>query len=134
MHRVHASTRCALPSITARTFWRLGNVRLLVLLFAWLTLFPTSGRLPQMLHFQAMLPNSLGRGRGPQKTSALHPYQISTQNPSSVGLGLRLRRSARPERNPLAPSVVKRSRGVAHYRPRLRAFSATLGLNGNGIR
>jgi len=39
---------------------------------------------------------------------------------------------ARPERSeahPLAPSVAKRSRGAADDRPRLRAFSATLGLN-----
>jgi hypothetical protein len=31
----------------------------LVLLFAWLTLLPTSGRFPQMSHFQAMTANSL---------------------------------------------------------------------------
>ena len=42
------------PSTIARTFWILGRVRRLVLLLAWLTLFPTSGRLPQISHFQAM--------------------------------------------------------------------------------
>src|SRR5205814_2908871 len=60
MQRVHASTRSTLPSTMARTFWRFGMVRFLVLLFAWLTLLPTSGRFPQMSHFQAMTASGVG--------------------------------------------------------------------------
>src|SRR5688500_118492 len=54
MQRVQASTRSVRPSTEARIFWRFGSVRFLVLLFAWLTLLPTSGLFPQTSHFQAM--------------------------------------------------------------------------------
>src|SRR4051812_28093557 len=59
MQRVHAINRCTLPSTSARTFCRFGNVRFLVLLLAWLTLLPMRGRFPQRSHFQAMTANSL---------------------------------------------------------------------------
>ena len=48
MHRVQTAIRLTpLPTI-ARTFFRLGSHRRLVLLLAWLTLLPTEGRLPQI--------------------------------------------------------------------------------------
>src|SRR5260370_4519125 len=59
MQRVQARTRWGRPSTMARTFWRFGKVRRFVLLLSWLTLLPTSGRLPQISHFQAMTADSL---------------------------------------------------------------------------
>ena len=38
----------ALPSCSTRTFWRFGSQTLLVLLLAWLTLFPLMGPLPHI--------------------------------------------------------------------------------------
>jgi hypothetical protein len=44
-----------LPSLVAiLTRWRFGSQRRLVLLWAWLTLLPVSGPLPQISHFFAM--------------------------------------------------------------------------------
>ncbi len=42
------------PSLMAFTFWRLGYQRRLVLLWAWLMLYPFWGLLPQMSHTFAM--------------------------------------------------------------------------------
>ena len=47
MQRVQARTRWVRPFTLARRFCRFGYVRRLVLLFAWLTLWPTRGALPQ---------------------------------------------------------------------------------------
>lgn len=38
------------PTVATRTFCRLGSQRRLVLLWAWLTLFPVTGFLPQISH------------------------------------------------------------------------------------
>ena len=54
IHRVQTETRRTRPSIRALTFWRLGRQTLLVLLFAWLTLFPTNGFLPHIEHILAI--------------------------------------------------------------------------------
>src|SRR5689334_22404163 len=43
------------PPTSARTLWRLGRVRFLVLLLAWDTWFPTRGPLPHRSHLKAML-------------------------------------------------------------------------------
>jgi len=43
-----------MPSIRARTFWRLGCQTRLVLLLAWLTLFPTERPFPQILQILAI--------------------------------------------------------------------------------
>jgi hypothetical protein len=50
IHRVQARIRRTPPPIDARTSLRLGFHRRLVLLFAWLTLLPTDGPLPQIAH------------------------------------------------------------------------------------
>src|SRR5205814_10274793 len=42
------------PSTSARTRWRFGSVRFLVLLLAWLTWLPTRGPLPQRSHLNAI--------------------------------------------------------------------------------
>ena len=48
--RVHTLRRLVPPPTWARTFCRLGSHLVLVLLWAWLTLFPTMGFLPHMSH------------------------------------------------------------------------------------
>jgi hypothetical protein len=55
MQRVQARILRTDPSVWVwRTDWRLGNQTRLVLLLAWLTLFPTWGVLPQIAHFLLM--------------------------------------------------------------------------------
>src|SRR6516164_6406629 len=64
MHRVQTSMRLLrAPFTSARIFWRLGSVRFLVLLLAWLTLLPTRGRFPHTSQTKAMTSNSLKTGR-----------------------------------------------------------------------
>lgn len=58
MHLVQTRIRFTLPSTFALTRWRLGIQRRFVLLLAWLTLLPTDGRLPQIVHIQAMASSS----------------------------------------------------------------------------
>jgi hypothetical protein len=48
MHRVHTTMRRTLPPIWARTSCKFGSHRRLVLLLAWLTLFPTDGCFPHI--------------------------------------------------------------------------------------
>ncbi len=55
MHRVQARIRLGLPSISALTGCRLGYQRRFVLLFAWLTLCPKDGPLPQISHTRAIV-------------------------------------------------------------------------------
>ena len=50
MHRVQTVIFRTLPSTLARTCWRFGLNRRLVILWAWLTLLPTKGFLPQISH------------------------------------------------------------------------------------
>src|SRR6266571_3285074 len=52
--RVHTRSRRVVPFTTARTRCRLGYQRRFVLLFAWLTLCPVMGPLPQISHTRAM--------------------------------------------------------------------------------
>ena len=55
MQRVQALTRTVLPLLaTMRTHCRLGSQRRRVLLWAWLTLFPVDGPLPQISQLRAM--------------------------------------------------------------------------------
>ena len=56
MHRVHTrARRTPPPSEIMRTLFRLGNQRLRVLLWAWETLLPVAGPLPQIWHTFAMI-------------------------------------------------------------------------------
>jgi hypothetical protein len=56
MHRVQTRIYFAFPPFVAvRTFCRLGSQRLLVLLWAWLTLFPVWGFFPHISHIFAMM-------------------------------------------------------------------------------
>jgi hypothetical protein len=56
MHDVHTRTRRRVPDASMiRAVCRLGSHRRLVLLFAWLTLFPTDRPLPQIEHVRAMI-------------------------------------------------------------------------------
>src|SRR5207245_11779921 len=66
MQLVHTRRRCTLPSTTARTRCRLGYQRRFVLLFAWLTLCPVIGPLPQISHTRAM---DRSHGRDEHQTS-----------------------------------------------------------------
>src|SRR5439155_15752051 len=52
--RVQTRMRRVVPFTTARTRWRFGYQRRLVLLFAWLTLCPDMGPLPQISQTRAM--------------------------------------------------------------------------------
>lgn len=56
--------------MTARTLWRLGLNRLLFKLWAWLTLFPTTGFFPQIAHSFDICPllieRSLNQQNNPQ--------------------------------------------------------------------
>src|SRR6266480_6031152 len=54
MHCVHTRIRRVTPPTWARTRWRFGYQRRLVLLFAWLTLCPVMGPLPPMSQPRAM--------------------------------------------------------------------------------
>jgi len=55
IQRVHTLARWTLPlSLTIRTFLRFGSHRLLFLLWAWDTLLPVTGPLPQISHFFAI--------------------------------------------------------------------------------
>jgi hypothetical protein len=56
MHRVQALTCTVAPlAVTIRTLCRLGSQRRRVLLWAWLTLFPVEGPLPQISQLRAMI-------------------------------------------------------------------------------
>jgi hypothetical protein len=55
MHAVQTLMLQTFPWNRARTFCKLGCQVLLVLLFAWLTLFPTDRPLPQIEHVRAMI-------------------------------------------------------------------------------
>jgi hypothetical protein len=61
IQRVHTRIRCTPPLIAARTSCRFGFHRRLVLLLAWLTLFPTEGCLPQIV--QCLIAINLGSGQ-----------------------------------------------------------------------
>src|SRR5688572_1418998 len=54
MHCVHTRMRRTAPFTTTRARCRLGYQRRGVLLFAWLTLCPVMGPLPQTAHTRAM--------------------------------------------------------------------------------
>ena len=60
MQRVHTLILLLLPVEDAtRTLCRLGNQRLLDLLWAWLTLFPVAGFLPHIAHILAIVKTPL---------------------------------------------------------------------------
>src|SRR5438046_7779135 len=52
--RVQTRSRRVVPFTTARTRWRFGYQRRFVLLFAWLTLCPVMGPLPQISQTRAI--------------------------------------------------------------------------------
>ena len=52
---VHTKMRLTVPFKLARTRWRFGCQRRLVLLLAWLTLCPTDECLPQIVQLLAMV-------------------------------------------------------------------------------
>ena len=64
MHSVQTLRCCGLPSTSARTRCRLGSHRRLVTLWAWLTLLPVIGPLPQISHRCAIVLASQGPRRG----------------------------------------------------------------------
>ncbi len=65
MHFVHAFTRRADPSTTARTRWMFGSHRRFPRLCENETVLPNRGRLPQMSHTAAMTVNDgSSRDRG----------------------------------------------------------------------
>jgi len=71
MHRVHTFVFLVLPPLVAmRTIFKFGSQRLLVLLWAWETLFPTIGPFPHISHTFAIffsfypIPPPSGRSNG----------------------------------------------------------------------
>jgi hypothetical protein len=62
--RVQTRTCFTEPSTVARTERRFGIERVFVLLFAWETLFPTSGPFPQMSQRRAMACSKNPKERG----------------------------------------------------------------------
>lgn len=54
-HEAHILTRLTEPFITARTSCKFGSQRRGDLLFAWLTLLPAIGLLPQISHTFAIM-------------------------------------------------------------------------------
>jgi hypothetical protein len=71
IHRVHTRIRWTPPLITARTFWRLGFHRRLVLLLAWLTLVPNDGFFPHMWQCRIQFSVSIRPWRKMQGASAI---------------------------------------------------------------
>lgn len=58
-HEVQTTIRLGTPLTSAWTLWRFGTQRLLVVLWAWETLFPETGFLPQIEQtFAIYSPNS----------------------------------------------------------------------------
>src|SRR5262249_4114938 len=55
MQLVHTLSRFTVPCTFARTCCKFGNQRRFVLLLAWLTLFPTEGRLPHNSQTRAII-------------------------------------------------------------------------------
>src|SRR5258705_3266026 len=84
MHDVHTRVRRTPSVVATRTVCRLGYQRRLVLLFAWLTLFPVTGPLPHTLQTRA-IGVSLGRTRGTEGQSK--PCKITIWPPQCNRLG-----------------------------------------------